>query len=288
MSDTLATKSMQAVLSIKKFGEKVKDTATTNQIHASKGVSKQAGYYLKRKFNKKFSSELNRVSVAAREYHNRITWIWGDKGERILPASKFMEYSKEMRDYHQQFDQLVTEFMNMLPTIKQDAQTSNDVIFDPDDWPSDAEIKAQFIFDTQILPTPVADDFRVELAEGEVELIREKLNQETLVKQEIAYKDLWSRLYEPIEHMIKMLETGDARLHKSLTQNIVKIAELLPDLNIMSDPDMDAMCKEAISQLCGHPASELKSDPVLKKETVDAGKDILSQISNLAGKGNDT
>jgi chromosome condensin MukBEF ATPase and DNA-binding subunit MukB len=102
----------------------------------------------------------------------------------------------------------------------------------------------------------------------------------------IAMRDAWQRLYDRVKHMVERLSKIDdpkSRFHESTLEHITELCKLLPRLNIMDDPNLEAMRYEVEAKLAGLSKDAVVNDPVLRQSKIDEASDIMARMGAFMG-----
>lgn len=284
MKHDITEKAMLASLNVSCWCARKHDQRVSKDVDERYG-GKDAGRYNKVLASKEAMKDIKAVVNSARTFHLEQTLPWGERGERLLPSKNYNEYSRQMRIYKQQFDDAVEAFVEDYNRVIFDAKQSLGGLFERADYPEIHEIREKFSFRTSISPVPTADDFRVSLGKQEVEAIRQDLEKRLRESYAAATRDLWQRVYEVVNHMASRLSDPDAVFRDSLVGNVVKIAELLPRLNINNDPQLETMRKHIEKNLCAYTPDQLRQDKGLRKQAAgDAGNILDTMAGYMEGE----
>lgn len=167
--------------------------------------------------------------------------------------------------------------------MKEDARINLNGLFNDADYPSEAKIVGKYGFTVEVSPLPDKSDFRVNLADEEVEKIKVQIENRVESAKAFAMKDLWNRLYDVVAHMQGKLADSEAIFRNSLVENICKLCELLPKLNIDDDPALETMRQEVERKLCQVDAETLRTDLDTRQETAQNAQAILDAMSAYMG-----
>ena len=120
------------------------------------------------------------VKSAGRAVHTeweRWSCPWQDGGTRMIASSRFMEFSKRLEDAISKFDAAVSAFLNdYLDMIPRQAKRLGN-LFDERDYPSLDEMRQKFAVSVDYQPVPTADDFRCQLADDQLEAVRQSTHE---------------------------------------------------------------------------------------------------------------
>ncbi len=158
-------------------------------------------------------------------------------------------------------------------------------MFNPADYPAANCLREKFHFATEVTPVPDAADFRVDMAQDEVENIRSQIEQQIRKGQAEAMNDLWQRLYDVVQKMADKLAEKDSVFRNSLVGNIQELTSLLPKLNVADDKDLSRLYKDVEQKLCQYEANDLRKDKTIRKETAYQARTITEAMESYMGVG---
>lgn len=122
-------------------------------------------------------------------------------------------------------------------------------LYDPEDYPDSSTLREKFGIEMDILPVPTAQDFRVDVAESEINRIREEISRNVVLRQRKAMDDAWSRVHDVVDTIYLRLSADKPVIRDSLIENARELTALLPGLNVIDDPAMTAVAKEITDNL---------------------------------------
>ena len=207
------------------------------------------------------------VKSAGRAVHTeweRWSCPWQDGGTRMIASSRFMEFSKRLEDAISKFDAAVSAFLNdYLDMIPRQAKRLGN-LFDERDYPSLDEMRQKFAVSVDYQPVPTADDFRCQLADDQLEAVRQSTQRMVEASLARAAKDQIKRLHKALSTMVKTLAQTDKIFRDSLITNVRELAGMIPALNIANDPKLNELTDEIQQELATIDPSELR-DPAWKQ-----------------------
>lgn len=275
---TLQESAMLITLNISQWTARKFDKKASAEVEKSHGA-KDAGRFNKMLIGKEALETINKIATSARDYHYKMTLPWGDNGDRLLPASVFMDYRDAVSGFKGDFGSAVTKFVRDYPDYRDQARKRLGTMYDALDYPPVEEVGKRFRIETHVTPIPTEHDFRVQLNESYVKEIQRDLRASMEARQTEAIKDCWVRLREKVERIHERLSDEDKVFRDSLIDNTRDLVNLLPRLNIMNDPDLDAMASE-VGQMLVDPG-RLRNDKGLRNETADKAAEILKRLPKL-------
>ncbi|GIW55382.1 MAG: hypothetical protein KatS3mg082_1786 [Nitrospiraceae bacterium] len=167
---TIKDKAMLVQPSISVWSARRIDKAITREVAQRHGAdARKAGRYNKCLIDPEAETfvEVRRIAQAARDFHYGHTLPWTQQGAQILPAAEYWEYSAQMKEFQDRFNQAVKVFVAEYPALKEKARKDLNGLYREEDYPSPTEVKSKFSFEVHILPIPDADDWRVALGAHE-------------------------------------------------------------------------------------------------------------------------
>lgn len=262
----LAARAMLARQSVSWWEGRYMDKRTSAEVKAGAKAAADAGYWWTRLLPASALANVKARVNAARTIHHNMTLPWSDAGVRILPAAMYFEYTTAMRAAREEFLAEVERFLAEYPAHVAAAPARLGSLMDQNPFPTAEELRGKFNLTVDILPLPTAADFRVALGDTEVAAIRadiEKRGQETL---QAAMADLWTQLHGAVTKIAERLGDPDAAFRDSLIGNLAKLCDLLPKMNVTSDPNLEAARQEVLAKLAGRDAATLRTDKPARAE----------------------
>jgi len=105
-----------------------------------------------------------------------------------------------------------------------------------------------------------------------------------------ALNDCWERIYSSVNSLAgKMQEKRTDKkgddiapiFRNSIIQNINDLVEILPDLNIVNDPDLENMRRRLQDELSGIDPAELRESSESRQEVSQKAQNILNDLDNI-------
>jgi hypothetical protein len=221
--------------------------------------------------------------IRQRFYDN--TLPWGVKGIQILPTANYLAFMTEFRKERSEYESLVQRFVPEYPQLVLDAQRFLGTAYKPADYPEAHEIADKFKMDMQVMPVP-NNDFRVNIADEELERIHDEVSARVKQASTGAMQEVWQRLYDRVVHMadrMAKLDDPKARFHESTLDNITDLCDLLPRLNVMDDPNLEAMRQEVEGKLAGLSKDSVVLSPTFRQTKIDEANDIAAKMAAFMG-----
>lgn len=235
-----------------------------------------AGRYMKSLYPKALITPITSLDAEIRRYAYSMTLPWF-RGVQLLPSEKFLEFARRMGEFELQRSQHVTAFLNNFTNVLELARVQQGDLFDESAYPDLSHLRNEFRFKVDYMPLSDETDFRVQVGEEAMDLLRESVRKSVEEQVAAAAREPFLRLKAPLERIITQLSKDKARLHDSLTTNVVELCNVLPALNITNDPQLAELIDEVREKLTV-PVDMIRHDPDVKERTLDAAQDILNKL----------
>ena len=267
------------------------DKATTDAERANNAHG--AGQYRKDLYPKHLVQPILTVEAAARSYIESTTYMW-NRGQYLLPTTRFMAFADRMSKFELEFNQTVTAFLNNWANVMTQAQQSQGALFDPNAYPDLTKLKEAFRF--RVIYTPVTDagDFRVQLQEDELTLLRQQTEAAVQESMTAILREPLARLREALSKLHEVAGRADRTVlnkrtgveevrppifRDSVCENVIDEIALLHDFAAML-PDNILQVAQTVTNVLPRP-QELRDNPekrdIVRKQT-DA---LLSVIDTM-------
>ena len=218
--------------------------------------------------------------IRTKFYEN--TLPWGVKGIQILPTANYLAFMTDFRKERAEYEQLVNRFVPEYPQLVVDAQRFLGAAYKPADYPEAHEIGDKFKMDMQVMPVPNTD-FRVNIADEELARIHDEVEARVKQAAKGAMMDVWQRLYDKVKHLAEKLDDPKAIFRDSTVNHLVDLCEMLPRLNVMDDPDLEAMRQEVEAKLAGYNPDTLRADVKVRQTVATEANDIAARMAAFMG-----
>lgn len=230
---------------------------------------------------------LERESNETKAYWRAATLPWDDDGTRIITTAGLTALTTYLDERKRKWlQETIPNFAMSWPQYVREASFLLGPIFNPNLYPSQAAIPSHFNFHYKVEQLPDLDDFRLN-GISQADLDNYKANTEQAIRDDLAnaQKVVWERLREPIAKMIESLSnyTGghEGKFSYTLVDNISKMCDLLPGLNIGGDPMLEVYGETIKRVLCSYDAKDLRKDEGLRTQVIDAATLLHAQMDQF-------
>ena len=279
----LNNKLMIANLTIRKWSGTKLDKEASSDTNARYNVSDKAVRVYKSLMPKESLQKVRKADNAVYSYYYKNTLPWGNDGRRVLPAQHYFEFTQKIRALISKAEKEVLVFLQNYTHAILQAEVMLGDVFNRDDYPLVEDIAGQFGIDLDFEPLPDAGDFRVDLANEDVEKIREQIAEQQKDRTAQAMRELWDRTYKVVKNMSERLGDPDGKFKNSLVGNVHDMVTLLSRMNVTDDPELGELRGEIEKTLVRYDAQVLRDDDVARIETANAANDILERMAAYTG-----
>ena len=279
----LSDRALLVQLSISTWSANKLDKEISAETNAIKGVQQSAGRYHKSLLPMcDLLDDIKKKSSLIRTKFYENTLPWGVKGTQILPTANYLTFMTDFRKERAEFEALINRFVPEYPKLVQDAQRFLGAAYKPADYPEAHEIADKFKMDMQIMQVPT-NDLRVDIADEELARIQDEVEARVKQAGQQAMQDVWQRLYDKVKHLADKLNDPKAVFRDSTVNHLVDLCELLPRLNVMEDPNLEAMRQEVESKLAGYNPDTLRADAKVRQTVATEADDIAAKMAAFMG-----
>jgi hypothetical protein len=222
-------------------------------------------------------------AAGCRLWHNTRTLPWADKGARLLSTSLFMDYKSEANVRRDTFNKMADNFIQQYPALVQTANNYLGTLFNPEDYPSVDEVRDKFGFRLVFSPVPESGDFRLQVAEQDLNDLRQQYESNFNDRLAEAMREPWDRLHKLLTGMSEKLTDVDGedetkkRYHDTLITNAQSLCSMLTHLNITKDPKLEQARRDLELTMLGADIDAIKESPEVRKGMKDKLDAILKQ-----------
>lgn len=279
---SLADKAILVKLSISRYAARVQDNESREVVSTQHNSSPEAYSVTKRLLNPKneIVAKVTTTINQIKRYHRDNTVPWDYDGTGVIRSTKYPKYAQQMRqlfaEYHNAINQFTSEFIK----LKDEAKAFLGSGYNEDDYPSLGELTQKFKIDLEVLPVPQSGDFRVDLPAETMEEISKNIESKEQEKMKNMAQVLAKRVYEPIKHVVEIL-SNDQKIYGSLLENVEKIIDAIPDLNVTEDTSLNDIRQEIEEKLLNIPIDEIRGSDYVKGEAKETAKELAKKIREI-------
>lgn len=210
------------------------------------------------------------------------TLPWTDRGARLLPTAKLMDFHHYITEQQAEFEQLTRDFLDVYDWRRTNAEAELGTLFDPTEYPPLDRVERKFSFHIGYMPVPDTGDFRVDMGNEAVDMLKTHYESFYTDRISAAMENLWQRLYAPLARMSERLDYDDTtdkkKFHDTLVGNVLDMVQMLKDCNFNDDMQMNACAQKLEAALYGVTPEALRHSPTLRAKTKQAVDDVIKTI----------
>ena len=281
----------RGIIAIPKFSvwtARRKDKIVTADVaQRNKAEARRAGNYTKYLVNPEdpiFKAPGDIVGEA-RRYHYVHTFPWTFEGAAILSTGFYEEYGEKFTRSKYVFDEAVGLLIENIPFLKAQAKADLGSLWREADFPSQFEIENKFSFSVKFYPVPTEGDFRANLDDDDIKVIKSQLREELRSAEKDVVAEKWVRLSALLKNVVTILSVPNAKpqsIKDSLIRNIQEAVVTLPKLALDDDPKFDAAIEEVTKQIASVHPQALRDDNVLRDEVARKAAAIAKKMAAYA------
>ena len=261
------------------------DKEVTREVTNSKHASKDAGKFNKSLVNSAALAALNTLSGTIYAYHTSQTIVWMDKGPRLLPNAKLIDYKNTMEGYISDFNALAEAFIADYPRAVADAQIHQGEMFKEGDYPSVHSLRSKIGIRMAYEPIPDVGDFRIDIGNQAAQEMRDTYNGLLQDRLKSAMDSVLERLTVPLLNMSKMLDYAGADkptgFRDTLIDNVTSIVDLMKTCNVGNDPKLEQVRQDLLKTLRGVTPDKLRNSETLRLDTKRNVDEIIKNLPSL-------
>lgn len=265
--------------SARKYDKKATE-AVTQKFQAERG----SGRYNKVLIAREALKKIGKIVNEARTAHYEMTLPYR-QGMQIIPSRIIPEYMGKMNDLKGKFESAYLEFVQEYPALQESARGALGDLYDPADYPSPYNIGRKFSFGVDFAPVPIGADLTISIGETELREMQAEIEQKVRDSAQEAQQELWRRLRKALEAVQERLTLGpDGKMRRfwdSLFTNVSELCDMIPKLNFLDDPNLNAVAADAAKIGQADPDEVRESDKRRQAVLKDA-EAILKRIAGYA------
>lgn len=273
---SISTECMVVNLQIHMWSGQRLDRDASRRVTEDAGADADAARVNKHLVPKAAIKPVQQAATALRAHFYDNTLPWKDSGDRILTRRRytaFVEGHEDLvRKFHETRDIFLTK--DYLSARERAAFRMGD-LFNPDDYPSVDRLRHKFQVHLDIDTVTEGKDFRVAIANaGDLQAEIERKKVDRLSK---AMTHMWSRLADTLGHFADKM-ASDGIFRDTTVTNLEELVAIIPDMNLLDDPDLEAIRQEIAAKLVGYDPKDLRKKPEVRSEAATEAARIMAQM----------
>jgi hypothetical protein len=256
------------------------DREVSNEVNLQKGAALDASRTNKQLIDKDALKAIKKTQAQCKIYHDHMTLPYVDRGPRLLPTLKYLEYTEKMNGYINDIEIAKNDFLEHYNDYVEEQRVRLGEMFKANDYPDVSAIREAFGASITFYPLPDSSQL-VKLAgvnKQDMAKIKKQVKQSLEEKTKEAMAEVWNRVYTAIKKLHGALTREKGKLHQSLVDTLVEFIELIPALNITGDKNLNKVVKQIQKDLVNYDMKVYKAAPDLKQDTADKAEKLMKQM----------
>lgn len=284
----VSKRAMLVSLSLSVWDSNITDKAASAEVSVQKGIT-ESGLCRVRKTRvprNPYTKSINELVNNLRQYHYSATLLWTRDGTRVLPVANFQEYTLRVNLAKQQLQLHVQALIDNYDQLKVEAKKMLGSLYKEGDYLSPRELITRYSISTQFMPLPNTGQFLdLGFSSEQEQALRKQLETDMRTSLVGATERVWHDLYEKVKSVSEQLGNPDSRMQDRALTSLSDMAEMLPRLNLMNDPVMNAMAETLKSTLQGLTINRLKLDEGLRRDAYNQTSQAVARMETLMFPG---
>lgn len=213
-------------------------------------------------------------------YHCTMPWL--DRGPRLLTTPMFFNFNRDITTLINEVEQVaLPAFFAEYPNMVARAGSSDRLgaLFNPEHYPDVDTLRDHYSITLKYAPVPDAGDFRVDVGQEALSMLRSSYESYYQDQLKSAYADVWQRTHEALTNMSKKLEGEKKQTFRdTLVSNVEDMVELLDKFNITGDETMRRAKARIEQALRGVSAEALREDNSYRLDTKRKVDELLKEF----------
>jgi hypothetical protein len=292
ISDSLVKKAILVKVTVHKHDFSERDDERIMELSEKYGVDPKLLNLKKTTMMKEFTKSIDKIIGSINPLFHELTLPWKDGGWRLLNVNTFTKFEKAFREKNEELKEALEDFIPSYSEFINRTKLALGGMSDNIAYPDPAYLKQRYYFELKYDPLVTSNDFRIEVSNDVYESVRKNFedNYENSIKE--AMNNVWNRVISAINRLYERFTAEEfewtnskgesvlrkPRLCNSIIEDIKSLIAILPDINITSDPNLNAIRQELESKFANIDMNEIKENSQYKKEKAKEAEKILNDI----------
>ena len=280
----LSTTALLTSLTISSWSAVRNDSKINAEVAARYGSDSRMSQYKRYLIDPSALKPITQAGGALRTRHYTLTLPWGDDGARIISAKGYTRHAEDIALLQGELDGAVGQFCSDYPEHVRRAEYLLNGLYNAAEYPTPNEIKGKFGSKIRYRPVPSSDDIRIgKLSSEQLAVIRAQVQADTEQLQASAMADVVARIKDAVGHFAERMAayTGarDGAFRDSVVENVRELVELLPELNLVNDPHIEAIRTQMEQELTAYTPNELRDSSGARERVAREAEKIVERMA---------
>jgi hypothetical protein len=285
---SLSASGMLVEFSASTWGNSRQDKEASKQLAQLNGADLSSISANKKLIDHPSLDEINKCVREIRRCIYKWTVKWSDFNS-YLPAPHYLEFMDEYTPLEKKHSLLCETFFEAYEFQQTGAQARLGAMFKWSDYPSIEEIRSRFALRLNVFPVPESGDYRVDIANEQMEVLKSKFASFYENKLRDIATDVYTQIATSVDHMVETLtrytnkkRDGElTKLNSSLIDNMLHLLTTMRGFNVTSDPQIERIRMDMEDAVRGLTIDQLKVSESARIQTVDKFKAIKATLPTL-------
>jgi hypothetical protein len=222
------------------------------------------------------------VRSEASSYWRTVTLPFPEAGIRLLPQNSLSLFANTMAGYREKLQEAALELSAQYDTIKQEAQRRLGTLFNASDYPQtldglfDLEVSYPTIEPPAYLMALQPDVYQQEQAR-----VRERFESAVELAEQVFATEL-QKLVSHLAERLTGLHDGQPKVFRdSAVENLREFFQRFRQLNIRSNPELDALVEQAQQTITGIEPQQLRDSVRLRQMVANDFEQIQASVGEM-------
>jgi hypothetical protein len=225
---------------------------------------------------------LTSIRTRISNYWRGISLPYVEPGMRLIRQSDIPSFVHTMEGFREELREAEAQLNDVYDEVKTDASRRLGRLFNPADYP--LEIRGLFLVEWDF-PSVEPPSYLMRVAPEVFEEERRRVLsrfEEAVQLAEQAFATEFGRLLSHLTERLTNCESGERRVFRdSAVTNLADFFSRFQQLNIRSNPDLDALVEEAQRLVHGVSPSQLRDNDSLRQHIASEMTRVREQVENL-------
>ncbi len=222
------------------------------------------------------------VRSEASGYWRTVTLPFPESGIRLLPQNSLGLFANTMAGYREKLQEAARELSAQYDTIKQEAQRRLGTLFNASDYPQTLD----GLFDLEVSYPPIDPPaylmaLNPEVYQQEQARVRERFESAVELAEQAFAAEL-QRLVAHLAERLTGLHDGQPKVFRdSAVENLREFFDRFRQLNIRSNPELDALVEQAHQTITGIEPQQLRDSVRLRQMVANDFEQIQASVGEM-------
>jgi hypothetical protein len=283
MQETTHPQAMLVSLTFKFGRQGGEDSEMTSELCSSHNAESSVLKATKRTICKEAFDPLKKIMNEFRGAVSRVTIPWDMKGVAFCKPAAVAKVIAARDLYGPQFNELKqTHLLDQLEQWKTITKNKLGNAYKEEEFPTLTDLTANVFYKISIMPLPESEALR-KIKDIDETLMAELIKSNDSRIQEGVRSGMvtaYTRLMQPLQHMVDKLTDQSPKIYESMLENVSKIVEEIPSLNLTDDPMLAQFASKAKALITNITTEQLRGDKaevkVIRKKLAQDTMDVLA------------